>query len=308
MAIKKPEQMDFSKKKFTMIISGSPGLGKTTLALSAPNPILFDLDKGISRIKAEHRCIASEAETYEEMLDDMQSDAYKAAESVVVDTGGSLVQLMQPWAKKQEPKAARDGRAMFGVIKREFDRLTWQIRNDGKNLVIVFHTTEVPKGDVVTMRLSCEGSAKDIVWTPADIGGYMFMQGGKRMIGFTPTEEYFAKGCFGINGLWEIPELKSGTRNTFLADLFDRARESIVQESKVFSEQKMTYDTVMMCGRELISGIDSPEKATETAQAIAQNEHALTSKDELRQLMANRIKELGYVWDKAAKRYVENNA
>ena len=68
MAIKKPEQLDFSNKNFTMIISGSPGIGKTTLALSAPDPILFDLDRGISRVRAEHRKPASEADTYEEML------------------------------------------------------------------------------------------------------------------------------------------------------------------------------------------------------------------------------------------------
>ena len=66
MAIKRPDQMDFSDKTFTMIISGSPGIGKTTLALSAPDPILFDLDRGISRVRAEHRKLTSEAEAYEE--------------------------------------------------------------------------------------------------------------------------------------------------------------------------------------------------------------------------------------------------
>lgn len=55
MAILEPEQMDFSQKKFSMIIAGAPGSGKTTLAMSAPNPILVDLDKGVSRIKAMHR-------------------------------------------------------------------------------------------------------------------------------------------------------------------------------------------------------------------------------------------------------------
>lgn len=33
MAIKRPEELDFSEKTFTLIISGSPGIGKTTLAL-----------------------------------------------------------------------------------------------------------------------------------------------------------------------------------------------------------------------------------------------------------------------------------
>ena len=53
--IVKPENMNFSDKTFSMIIYGSPGVGKTTLALSAPDPILLDFDRGVSRVRAEHR-------------------------------------------------------------------------------------------------------------------------------------------------------------------------------------------------------------------------------------------------------------
>ena len=44
MAIIKPEAMDFSNKNVIMIISGLPGTGKTTLALSAPDVLLIDAD------------------------------------------------------------------------------------------------------------------------------------------------------------------------------------------------------------------------------------------------------------------------
>lgn len=50
-----PENMSFDTKKFSMILYGSPGVGKTTLALSAPDPVLLDFDRGISRVKAQHR-------------------------------------------------------------------------------------------------------------------------------------------------------------------------------------------------------------------------------------------------------------
>lgn len=42
--IRQPEEMTFTDKKFSMIIYGSPGLGKTTLALSAPAPVIIDFD------------------------------------------------------------------------------------------------------------------------------------------------------------------------------------------------------------------------------------------------------------------------
>ena len=55
MAFVRPEAMDFSGQTFSAIIYGSPGVGKSTLALSAPDPVLIDFDRGISRVRAQHR-------------------------------------------------------------------------------------------------------------------------------------------------------------------------------------------------------------------------------------------------------------
>lgn len=307
MAIKKAAELDFSNKKFMVILSGQPGLGKTTLALSAPKPFLFDTDNGIARVKASHRqeVITSVTASYEELLEDMQSDEYKAAESVVIDTGGTLVQLMKDWAKKTDAKAAKDGRAMYGVIKTEFDRLCWQIRNqDKKHLVVVFHTTEQSKGDTIQTRLSCEGSTKDIVWTPADFGGHMFMMGSKRCIGFTPTEEYFAKGCFGVQGVIPVPELKEGQKNTFLTDLFAKAQANINAEAATFGAEKKAYDEAIAQGIAIIATAVDPATTAAAAESLANIPHALTSKAELKKLLLERMKQIGVKWDAKEKAYV----
>lgn len=303
--IKTTTEMDFTGRNFTVIVAGAPGLGKTTLALSAPNPLLFDLDNGIARVRAEHRKMTSVCETYEELLSDMKSEEYKNAATIVLDTGGSLVQMMQPWAKTQEPKAARDGRAMFGVIKREFDRLTWQIRQDGKNVVIVFHTTEVQKGDVTVTRLSCEGSAKDIVWTPADFGGTMFQRGKKRIICFAPTEEAFGKGCFGIHGEYEVPELAPGMPNTFLTDLFEQARKNIADEQEKFSKDKKIYDEAVREGTLCIDSVKCADDATACVARLREITHALTSKAELSGKLQAKVNALKLRWDKQSGKYVQ---
>lgn len=309
MAIKKPNELNFDEKTFTMIISGSPGIGKTTLALSAPDPLLFDLDRGISRVSAKHRKISSEADTYEELLADMGSDEYKAAKTIILDTGGSLVQLMQPWAKKQEPKAARDGRAMFGVIKREFDRLTHQIRSiDKKNCVIIFHTTEVQKGDTITQRISCEGSAKDIVWTPADLGCFMYIMGGKRMMGFSPTEEYFAKSCYGIKGVIEVPDLEKGGENNFLTKLFDAAKKNLASEMEQYSGKKEAYDELMEEARAVLMNVENGDDLTAAMKQLGSMEHVLTSKQEIKKLIGAKAKELNLKYDKEASKYVPADA
>lgn len=303
--IKTTTEMDFTGRNFTVIVAGAPGLGKTTLALSAPNPLLFDLDNGIARVRAEHRKMTSVCETYEELLSDMKSEEYKNAATIVLDTGGSLVQMMQPWAKTQEPKAARDGRAMFGVIKREFDRLTWQIRQDEKNVVIVFHTTEVQKGDVTVTRLSCEGSAKDIVWTPADFGGTMFQRGKKRIICFAPTEEAFGKGCFGIHGEYEVPELAPGMPNTFLTDLFEQARKNIADEQEKFGKDKKIYDEAVREGTLCIDSVKCADDATACVARLREITHALTSKAELSGKLQAKVNALKLRWDKQSGKYVQ---
>ena len=304
--ITRPENMDFTGKRFTVIIAGAPGLGKTTLALSAPAPFLFDTDQGISRVSAEHRGVTSQVTTYEGLLEDINTPEYKAAQSIIIDTGGSLVQLMKDWAKKQDPRAAKNGMAMFGVIKQEFDRLIYQFRVvDQKNVVIVFHTTETQKGDVITTRLSCEGSSKDIVWTPADFGGYMFMQNGKRVIGFTPTEEYFAKGCYGVHGVMSIPVLTAGVKNDFLTRLFETANASIAEEASVYAVAREAYAVAMEQGKAIVDTVNNADTATAAVAQLKGIQHALTSKEELvNGLFVAKCKELGLKWDKAAQKYV----
>ena len=57
MAVKKPAELDFSNKKFMMIISGQPGLGKTTLAqiisnkLEAPFYTLSAISSGVKDVR-----------------------------------------------------------------------------------------------------------------------------------------------------------------------------------------------------------------------------------------------------------------
>lgn len=309
MAIKKPEQMDFSDKRFTMVLSGQPGVGKTTVAMSAPNPILFDFDNGVSRLRAEHRGLTSTNNTYEGFLEDLNSAEYKQAESVIIDTAGSLIQLMQPWAKKQDPKAAKDGRAMFGIIKREFDRLCHQIRViDKKHMVIIFHTTETQKGDIIAVRLSCEGSAKDIVWTPADLGCYMFIMGGKRLMGFSPTEEYFAKSCFGIGGLRAVPELQPGQKNDFLTKLFEEAKVNLAHDMELFAPKQEAYNQAMSAGRKLIEDAKDLDALTTAAATIKEMPHELTSKAELGAMLGEKAKALGGVWNKEEGKYVKVQA
>lgn len=310
MAIFKPNEMDFSDKNFSMIISGSPGIGKTTLALSAPDPVLIDFDKGVSRVKAQHRRLTIEADTYEEILKDMEAPEVKASKTIVIDTGGSFITFLQDWAMRDNPTLNKQKNGAislkgFGAVKSEFCRFTNHLQYVmNKNIIYVFHTIEEKDGDITKQRLLCEGAARNIVWQPCDLGCFIQMVGGDRFLGFSPTEQYFAKGCFGISGLIKVPNLDNGTPNDFVSRLFDRARENIALEAAEFGAEKGRYDEVMAQAREIVESVQDPESALEASGRMKELRHCLTSEKEAKALFSGRLQELGLKWDKGAKAYV----
>ena len=193
----------------------------------------------------------------------------------------------------------------FGAVKSEFVRLTgWLKTTLNKNIIYVFHAVEEKNKDgAAIQRLLCEGSAKNIVWQPCDFGAYLYKNGDKTVAGFSPTDEYFAKGCYGIKGVVEIP-FGEGIKNDFLTRLFERANKTLADESEYFKEEKEAYDAAMEQGKALIDAIDTPEKDMKVGEDMKTLNHSLTSLAELRQIYKDRIKELGYVWDGIKKAYV----
>lgn len=310
MSIYQPEEMDFRSKKFSMIIAGAPGSGKTTLAMSAPNPVLVDLDKGVSRIRAMHRRTTIVCDKYEELLEDIQSEAVRQAETIVIDTGGSLVTYLQDWAMRENPTLNRQKNGAislkgFGAVKNEFTRFTNMLQYTmDKNIIYIFHTVEEKDGDIVKQRLMCEGAARNIVWQPCDLGCQLMILGEKRFMGFGPDERYFAKRCYGISGLVEIPNLDNGAPNDMLTRLFAQARENIAQEAAQYKAEEPLYLAAIAAGREIVDNVTDGETAQAAGGKIRGLRHALTSEKEIRAMLSARIRELGLKWDKEAGAYV----
>jgi len=311
MPVVQPNEMDFTSKKFSMIISGSPGIGKTTLALSAPRPVLIDLDKGISRVQARHRKTAVICDTYEQLKNDLETPEVKAAETIIIDTGGSLITYMQDWAMRDNPglNKQRNGSISlkgFGAVKGEFSKFTNHLQCiANKNIIYVFHTVEEKDKDNTKQRLMCEGAARNIVWQPCDLGCHMQMIGDDRVLGFTPTEEYFAKGCYGITGLIKVPTLTPTSYNNFLTLLFDQAHANIEAEKELYAEENALYESAMETGRGLIIGITDAVTAQASGEAMKGIVHALTSEKELRIAFTEQLAKTGLKYDKGVKGYVK---
>ena len=304
--IVKPENMDFSDKNIIMIISGLPGVGKTTLALSAPDVVLIDADEGMARVNPAHRKDASICKTYEELLADIKA-ADGRYRTIAIDTGGALIELMKDWAMRTEPTANKKNGGFslqgYGVIKSEFLRMSADLRRKF-NVIFLFHTTREKNGDEDFFEIVVEGSTRSLVYQPADLAAYMHILNGERYLGFTPTMNYNAKSAYGIKGLVKVPELRDGEPNDFLVRLFAQVKSNIAAESASLKPQQETYEKALEAGLNLIGGIQKPEDALTVLKQIRALPHALTSQKELEAAFKEAISALNYEYSKEAKQYV----
>ena len=306
--IKQPNEIKPTEKKIRMIIAGYPGIGKTTLALSAPKPLHIDADFGIDRIEPRYRVPFIQPSSYAELLEDLVTENLNDFETLVFDTGGKLITIMGLWAIKQDPKnGKRDGSLSlqgYGAIKREFNRLMdycfYELK---KNIVIIFHAIEDKDGDNTRLRIKVEGSTKNDVWEPMDLGGFVEMQGNDRTIGFSNCERYFAKGTRGINGIYKIPTLTPDAKNDFLTRLIASYNAKNEEEVMRATEEKDLYDAAMAEGKSILDTCVDVDSMNAAIEKFGQIQHSLTSKKELTTLWTKKTKALGLVFNKTTQLY-----
>lgn len=302
--IQKVNELNFESKKIAMIIAGVPGIGKTTLALSSPKPLLVDLDDGLDRVEASFRKDRIVCKDYDELMNDLNTDL-SDYETIVIDTGGKLLNFLKPVVIKQDAKnGQRNGELSlkgYGAVKKLFSNFVNFVKGKNKNLIMIFHASEVNlSNDVVGLRIRIEGSSKDEVWDDMDLGGFVEMIGNERHISFSNNDRFYAKGTHGITGSWKIPTLKVGSENNFIANLFAAYNNNLKQET----EQYNAYLKVMEY-KSTIDQLSTLESVKNAFKHIQEIEHILSSKTELWFALTEKAKSLGFKYDKTTNNFIE---
>lgn len=306
--IRNPNDIQEGDKKIRILIAGYPGIGKSTLALSAPNPLHIDVDFGIDRIEPRYRKPYIQPRSYDEILEDLVPINLQGFDTLVFDTGGKLISLMSLWAMKKDPKyGQRDGSLSlkgYGFVGKEFVRLMdYCFYELNKHIVVVFHATEEKDGDSTRLRIKVEGQTKNNVWEPMDLGGFVEIMGSDRTIGFSNCERYFAKGTRGIHGTVKIPELSPASPNDFLLKLFAQYNALAAKELTQTAEEQAAYEAAMSDGLAIVGSVTDVATANAAMPRLKAIKHALTSSKEVGAAFNSRIAELNLFYDKVAKRY-----
>lgn len=188
--IKKSNELQI-QKTVSMMVYGQAGMGKTTLALSAPKPLLLDFDNGVKRVNENHlndsigivqvSCWQDVLNVLEEDLSDYQT--------IVVDTVGKMMDFIISFRCGQKQPKVQDWTSINTDFKNFVDRL----KSLGKHIIFVAHrdTRKGAKDDTVYIPALREKNYNSIV-TELDLLGYLEMKNENgyvnRSITFDPTD------------------------------------------------------------------------------------------------------------------------
>ena len=255
--IKKKNEIELPKT-IVGCITGVCGIGKTTLALSAPKPLLLDTDNGIHRVQSEYRSDVVQVKSYQDILDVLEEDL-SDYETIVIDTLGELVNFMLKYfADKDKSLITRGGTLnikVWGLVKTEFESLKLKLQLLNKHLIFVSHVKEDKDGENKVYRMDVAGSTSETVTKILDFLGFCEVLGKTRSISFTPSARFYAKNSIELNDYLEIPQLKTGDKNDFLTK---EVIEPTIAKRKQESAALKINEEKLQQGRYLIEQATEP--------------------------------------------------
>ena len=331
--IKQPSEIQ-EKKNLVMLVYGSPGDGKTTLAISAPKPVLLDMDGGVGRTLAAHRCPVVQGlngkplpwaadpankvngEDEPSVLGALAEIRALPFDTIVVDTVGKLLDAMSDTIMRTNPgMRQRDGSLSlkgYGARKRMFKDFVSQCLAMGKNVVFIAHAQESKVGDDIKVSPIIGGSSETDLMTEIDLAGYLTNIGGKRLLfwgndGSGLAKQFTAKNTCFLPNVMEVPVVADAygnilAPNNFLCTVIDHYNEN--QEKK--EELNAQYAKLIEEGKKTIALAGNVKQLNKTLEALAEAEVIYDSKLVLGRTLNERAKELGCKYDKEKKAYVSN--
>lgn len=306
---KKPSELVFNST-IKALVYGQPGLGKSTLALSTPNPVLFDFDGGVQRVNGAFQCVTLPVGCWDEVLlglDELEKEP-NDFKTIVIDTAGKMLDFMSAYIIKQDPKMAmRDGSLSlkgYGARKVMFVNFLKRVSMMGKHVIFVAHEREEKDGELRIVRPEIGGSSQGDLIKELDLVGYMQAIGSERTISWTPQEKFYAKNTCNLPPMQKIPVIidqqgKIIRSNNFLSVIFNQYNLYLQQEANVRKE----YDALLKEIEDEVSCIADADMANAYVNSMKTKKQIWDSNAHAKDLISNKCKELGLKFNKTTKKY-----
>ena len=308
--IKKPGELT-PKQTISALIYGQPGAGKTSLACSAPNAVLFDYDGGVNRINAAHQVPTVQIGSWEdtqEALKEIEAEMPEC-QTIIIDTVGKMLDYMSAYIIKKDSKMAKkDGTLQlqgYGVRKTMFSNFIKQLAISGKNVIFVAHEREEKQGENVVKRPEIGGSSAADLMKDIDLMGYIQLYGKERVICFDPTETYQAKNSCSLPGVSKIPVTVDENGNAVgKNNFFENVINTFIANQQAKVAKRQEDDELLDVVGGSIKEAETLEEINELRDKILRMEHIFESKIVLGKMLTARAQSLGFKLDKISKVYV----
>lgn len=307
--IQYPAEQKMSTSYIAMVY-GKPGVGKTTLAASAKNPIVLDFDRGLGRLDNPIFWVPKlEITNYTDVTDFLQSKEIGVFDTIIIDTVSACVDCMANFILESNKKLSKETNTKvqtsgaltlkgFGELKAMVGNFTRLLRSKNKNVIFVAHEKEEDDGEahkVMRPDLGQGSGGRDLIKF-TDVVGYMSIEGGKTMLTVKPYDDkIIGKNSFGLPNKMEIPNPNDIGRN----DWFQSVLEQFLKK-KADNVQKLRtcYDDIC----EKINSIIDEDTCNDVYKFIISNQdyaNVIGWKKDLQ----DKVKSIGLIFNKEKERF-----
>ena len=156
-----------------MMIYGQAGMGKSTVALSAPKPLLLDFDNGVKRMNMAHleNIDTVQVTSWNDVQLVLQEDL-SVYQTIVVDTIGKMMDFIITYKCGTRQPSIRD----WGGINAEFSWMTRTLSSLRKHIIFVAHRDTRKEGDDTVFIPALREKSYNSIVTELDLLGYLEMK------------------------------------------------------------------------------------------------------------------------------------
>ena len=284
-----------------MLVFGQPGIGKTTFALTAPDPLIIDCDSGMRRVSPQFRKARIDVSSYADAEGVFREDltSYK---TLVVDTVGKLLDYMIAAIITETPKLGYQGNLTlqgYGVLKSKFKAFNDRCSQLGLNVIYVSHDKETSEGDQKVLRPDVAGASLGVLVREMDLVGYMESRNNRRTISFTPTDRFYAKNTCELPDSIEIEDMRIVPVHDMkwnIEKILARFRDTQAAQNDQLEE----YNQLLSIIDAKIDMIKDPSSAQVVSDEIVQLKHMWDSKVQSQVKFREKIKAIGVAYTKEA--------
>ena len=298
------------QRNVKMMVYGQAGMGKTTLALSAPSALLLDFDNGVKRVNNAHLDDSigivqiTNWQEVVQLLTQEQADL-QPFETIVVDTIGKMMDFIIAYRCAGRNPRVQD----WGTINNDFKWFVSSLSQLNKHIIFVAHRDTRKEGDDTVFIPALREKNYNSIVTELDLLGYVEMKNEnglqKRTITFDPTSRNDGKNTCQLPGIMTIPNIldQNGQpthKNDFIQSQIIARYQGMIA---VKEEAVRKYNAVLEEIKTACEIMTDAQGANHFLAHIADYKDMGSVMMYARDIFSKRVKALGLKYNKETKQY-----